>query len=768
MTEELPTNKHEAELVASDEKNSPNLPVTVTDNGQVYAQESGTPPDNTGSVLHVSSTAGGQINIAEKLPEERIQPINPTDVTQEELASHIVFLGAVDAGKTSLANTLAEMKLKDPTDTVPTKGVDFEKKIFIDVSTEEHGNLKVCLQAIDFGGHKSYHLMQHFFISESTLYVLVVDIFRFQMNRKDYYNKVGYWLDVLKAQTVDPIVSIVASHIDEIETGQSEKDHEKKTFAKLNYIIKQLHDCESKDIQALKDDKEVCEQEKQKQENFLKKVKKEQNSVVEEGGTVDTQKSEDFKKKFTNIQMKLQHCNDKIRRLQARLRNRPKLPNDPSHIFYVNSKEKDEKRSGRDKIRNHISDLINNHSYKFCEPLEVGAQCHEIERFVTDLEVHVDQNYFTFEEIFAQVAKFVSCDGQNDEENVRAEIELDLIYLYQKGSIIYLSDYPNFIFHNKQWLNEVMVAVFSHEKCRHDWNPSEEDLEDRFEGIETIEVKDAVEIMKKHGIIYEKLLKCLLKDVPNFKETDFEVIINLLKAFDLCYELELTDHVNTMYVYANSKENRLFAFPYLLKFSLHSSDEETEQMFISSTNTDLTEEMEKMWIKPTPKNRLEYAILFRVTPGYTPMGVFERFSVALNDHAAERYDGKSVTLARLKESPVDDFVCVMETFDPGPRLTYFVLAAQVGSTTKSAGKDLYVLSKILKNILRQCPGAPYTTFVICGGCLQREETTHLWKKIEKCGRISERILLSPEDSYHQCGFCGKSVRKSLIFPVQGK
>lgn len=599
----------------------------------------------------------------ENIDTQKYLDLSDTDLTHEEIASHIVFLGEVGAGKTSLVNTLADVEMEDPTNTTQTKGVDCEKKLSVFVNTDSRKYKEVSLQCVDFGGHESYHLMQQFFLSVSTLYILVVDIFRFAAS--DYYKKVGYWLDMLKAQTVNPTVCLVASHIDELGENQSPQEHEKETLTKLGKIIKNLGKCEKEDLKALERDLKKCRVERDEQQ-----------------AKVDRLSNTDARDKRLE-ESELGKLNSRMKRIETWIKNRPTLPKHTGDIFCINSKEKDEEKSGRKKLRSHIEKLIISDCSKFCEPYIVGTQCDDIERIV--LGPHEEQNFFKLEDIITQVCH-EPYNAHRSKEEVLVDVKWDLEYLNKKGSIIYKLEYPGYIFHDKQWLNEVMVAIFSHDKCSDDWNPlNEEQFED--------EIPDGRELThmfrKKNssGVIYEKFLKCMLAGLKYFKESDFEVIINLLKVLEFCYEIEQTDTVLLTYKYAND-ENRLFAFPYLLKVQTSRKSGNEEELLRYSSKTVLTEEMDRLWKVPTPQTcegpevqrmvgKKEYALVFQVTPGFRPVGVYERFSVNLNYYVAHRIDNENTVVARFKHSQKDDVVCVMEYFDVQNRETVFFVATQV-------------------------------------------------------------------------------------------
>ncbi|PSB09260.1 GTPase, partial [filamentous cyanobacterium Phorm 46] len=108
------------------------------------------------------------------------------DATEELNEAKLLIVGEGEAGKTTLANKLLnsdyELKQREPT----TEGIDVMHWEF----TQANGKpFRVHLW--DFGGQEIYHATHQFFLTERSVYVLLVD------NRRENSN-LCYWLSIIE------------------------------------------------------------------------------------------------------------------------------------------------------------------------------------------------------------------------------------------------------------------------------------------------------------------------------------------------------------------------------------------------------------------------------------------------------------------------------------------------------------------------------------------------------------------------------------------
>lgn len=122
----------------------------------------------------------------------------------------VVLVGAVRAGKTSLARGMVhgEPRLCDEDDR--TKGVD----VHLDERCKPDASGKLELVFWDFAGHSEYHSTHQLFLSEGALHLLVVDLKRFSENPRERGDLVGIWLDALQCRVPGAKVLVIANVLD--------------------------------------------------------------------------------------------------------------------------------------------------------------------------------------------------------------------------------------------------------------------------------------------------------------------------------------------------------------------------------------------------------------------------------------------------------------------------------------------------------------------------------------------------------------------------
>ncbi len=107
------------------------------------------------------------------------------NATEPLYEAKLLIIGEGEAGKTSLAQKLLnpdyELKPQEPT----TEGIDVLRWEF------PHANSKFRVHLWDFGGQAIYHATHQFFLTERSLYILLVD------NRRENPN-LCYWLSIVE------------------------------------------------------------------------------------------------------------------------------------------------------------------------------------------------------------------------------------------------------------------------------------------------------------------------------------------------------------------------------------------------------------------------------------------------------------------------------------------------------------------------------------------------------------------------------------------
>ena len=139
----------------------------------------------------------------------------------------VVLLGSSGAGKTSLANTLAQNK--------PSCVEEKDRTIVLDmipweIDTED---TLMVVSMIDFGGDDIYKIVHHLFLDENSLVLLVVNLARY--SDENYIRDMGSWINVLKTRVPKARVILVGTHVDCLE---NEEEIEKlKMAVKANFSL---------------------------------------------------------------------------------------------------------------------------------------------------------------------------------------------------------------------------------------------------------------------------------------------------------------------------------------------------------------------------------------------------------------------------------------------------------------------------------------------------------------------------------------------------
>jgi small GTP-binding protein len=123
----------------------------------------------------------------------------------------VVVVGPPAAGKTSLLQALrGDVRVR--TMSVATDGI--AKTQF---SLEPHE-----FEALDFGGQSVFHATHQFFLSQRALYMIVFDLASTLVD--DACKHILYWLRSIAARVRDPLIMLVATHIDAIDDDDDGDD----------------------------------------------------------------------------------------------------------------------------------------------------------------------------------------------------------------------------------------------------------------------------------------------------------------------------------------------------------------------------------------------------------------------------------------------------------------------------------------------------------------------------------------------------------------
>ena len=158
-----------------------------------------------------------QDQVLSKLGTEQLQHYISTKLVNQEIANsrnlRVLVVGECGSGKTSLVEALCKNKYVAP----------FKRK------THDHtvgincykwplycSNQSFDISVWDFGGEKSYSMMNQLFLSDSTLIWIVVNALTF-----DYIMSIKSWLNAVLSTCDDVDLAIIVTHSDEVDNKET-------------------------------------------------------------------------------------------------------------------------------------------------------------------------------------------------------------------------------------------------------------------------------------------------------------------------------------------------------------------------------------------------------------------------------------------------------------------------------------------------------------------------------------------------------------------
>jgi len=145
----------------------------------------------------------------ERPPNSQILVDYFSNQLQEIQEAKVLLVGEGDVGKSSIIQRLLYNQFRERNP--KTDGIDVHKWK-IKVQRDDGRFRRIRLNFWDFGGQEIYHSTHRFFLTQRSLYLLVIN------SRRDFTNRVNYWLTTIRNHVKDPQnapVIIVANKIDE-------------------------------------------------------------------------------------------------------------------------------------------------------------------------------------------------------------------------------------------------------------------------------------------------------------------------------------------------------------------------------------------------------------------------------------------------------------------------------------------------------------------------------------------------------------------------
>ncbi|XP_019627980.1 PREDICTED: uncharacterized protein LOC109472615 isoform X1 [Branchiostoma belcheri] len=413
--------------------------------------------------------------------------------SEEEVSARlkVVVLGKKMAGKTSLVQTLNRGQSSLTENEDRTHCVEI---------TQWAPEDNITFEVYDFGGHDVYHLTHQFFLTQSALNLLTVNLHEYRCTEQSYTEAVGFWLDTLNARVPGAVVTLVCSKTDMC----SDTEIEEKT-RDIQVRFSQQHDLWKRTIQ-----------------QQMKKL--ESNRATNEG----TDQGE--------IERQLERTRDLLTR-----------PLRLTGAYCVSSAEP---TSGLDKLKSHILKTANNTSLFPSLRRILPRTWVEFDQHLRDMRGNGTEEYQSARST-SQVGPVQSikskwltreeCLQQGQLAGLTADrLEPVLSYLQQVGTILRYTDIPelkDLVFHDPSGLIDVMKELFHHDlkKVFTKKNP-------RLKGFSNTYLKKIQKNLWSQGFLPREVVIALLG--PHATPVgNVDVITKLMEHFGLCYT-EWSDEQN--------------------------------------------------------------------------------------------------------------------------------------------------------------------------------------------------------------------------------
>eukprot|EP00948_MAST-09A_sp_MAST-9A-sp1_P003205 g3205.t1 len=150
-----------------------------------------------------------------------------SDPAELSYRGKLVLLGSPLAGKTSLYRSLYDMKIYRSQLDDRTIGIDIARW---SIPLHDNYEKKLDISVWDFAGQTIYQDVHHFFLSSNTLYLLCIDIrwlgkavvhleepLESVTLRKEYEEKVQFWIDSIQSRVPGAVIQIVFTYLDSLE-----------------------------------------------------------------------------------------------------------------------------------------------------------------------------------------------------------------------------------------------------------------------------------------------------------------------------------------------------------------------------------------------------------------------------------------------------------------------------------------------------------------------------------------------------------------------
>ncbi|XP_035693581.1 malignant fibrous histiocytoma-amplified sequence 1 homolog [Branchiostoma floridae] len=564
-----------------------------------------------------------------------------------------LFLGTYEAGKTSLVRVFQQNRSCLTKPEERTHGIEIAELNLSAPNTSD-----ITLSVWDFAGQETYYMTHQFFLSSKALVLLIVNLEKYDSN--SFSHTCGDWMENMIAKVGNPVVIPVATHIDKLSTAEVER--------RCDDLCRKLEGKERMRIQIL--------------EKQLERILKETGEAAR----------------------------DREKQIKILLQKRPSIHPKPVPVSSAKS---------LDGIQ-YLKQVILNYAVNKELFPEVGRP---IPKAWADTEACVEKRgnelsipYMTWDDFTALLNKNVP--------NLQPKSRIKTVaqYLHDTGKILWYSEIESL--RNHVFLKPASLVDIFRKVIRHDLETFLDYGADtcyREAEISSAEFRTMKNDLVRKGILHTKLLRCLWSDVERGCRSGtfddiFHVLIELMRQFDLCYDLDEKEQVVDPY----GAQERL-PLPWRVK---RVSDSKTrtrhhisDRLLLPWHIKDNLEYMtKKVWSSGnTPIISLQYQF-----PSFIPPGLFARLTVRAHrpEHKLHFVAHWSTgTLCKHTRSRI----LVLLRFEDAEGLVVSLSARPENLPHGMTGAiflwmTLKEISAEMEDLLKQWPGVRYDRVTVCPVC----------------------------------------------------
>ncbi|CAH1225797.1 MFHAS1 [Branchiostoma lanceolatum] len=266
-------------------------------------------------------------------------------------------------------------------------------------------------------------------------------------------------------------------------------------------------------------------------------------------------------------------------------------------------------------------------------------------------------------------------------------------YLHKRGVVLHFHDIPdlnNVVFHNPARLTDILKQLYHHDT----------DTMIRNIGslkVDHIQQRQLQEDLLRSGLMSVDTLHHLLhgmKHPPN----NMDIVVKLLERFGICYPVPMSGAGSIARAY-RTESCSMYQFTWFL-------------------SADMPGDVHDKWLPVCPEVQDQLTVLC-VMRGFTPWGLYERFCAQIDPHIGNRLDWANGILASFGDFPLH----VTRDVNKENNASITMATRFPTGSADEAWEGLLKVYGVLRSLLKEWPGLPYTFWIGCCHCLKKEDAT---------------------------------------------